>query len=92
MAIRLSISSERLKSSSERSTFPDSILLMSSTSLISPSKCLLDEVIFFRHSETLPGSSRWEAAMAVMPTIAFIGVRISWLILERNVVFAAFAS
>ena len=73
-------------------SFPLSIFDMSSTSLIRLKRCLLDRLIFFRHSITRSLSSRRVLAMAVMPTIAFIGVRISWLILDRNWLLASLAA
>ena len=71
---------------------PLSILDISKTSLISPNRCLLDNVIFLRQFSTCFRSSMWAAAIAVMPTIAFIGVRISWLIFAKNSLLALFAS
>ena len=70
---------------------PLSILDISSTSLISPSKCLLDMVIFFRQFWTCCLLSRLAVAMAVMPTMAFMGVRMSWLMLDKNSLFALLA-
>ena len=67
---------------------PLSILDISKTSLISPNRCLLDNVIFLRQLCTCSRSSMWAVAMAVMPTIAFMGVRISWLILAKNSLLA----
>ena len=83
--------SERLNSSSVRLIRPLSILLMSSTSLMRESRWRLDEAIFRRESRTRSGSSAWAAASAVIPTMPFMGVRISWLIWERNCDLAAFA-
>ena len=56
---------------------PLSILDISKTSFISPSRCLLDNAIFLRQFFTCFGSSIWAVAIAVIPVIAFIGVRIS---------------
>ena len=78
--------------SSVRVSFPLSILDMSSTSLMSPSKCRLDSEILRKQFCTCLRSSICAVAMAVMPTIAFIGVRISWLILARNSLLALLAS
>ena len=39
----------------------------------------------------MAGLSRFAAAIAVIPMIAFIGVLISWLMLDRNVLFARLA-
>lgn len=68
--------------------FPLSILDISKTSFISPNRCLLDNVIFLRQFCTCFWSSMWAVAIAVMPTIAFMGVRISWLIFAKNSLFA----
>ena len=87
----LSISSDKLNSSSVSVIFPLSILLISSISLISPNKCLLDFVIFARQSFTFSLSLICVPAIAVIPIIAFIGVLISCDILDRNCVFAALA-
>ena len=88
----LSISSESSNSSSTRSTLPDSILFISNTSFIRLSKCLLAWVIFARLSCTLSLSSMCAAAMAVIPMMAFIGVRISWDMEDKKSVFALFAA
>ena len=69
-----------------------SILLMSRISLTRLSRCLEDTDIFFRQSATLSLSSKWAAARAVIPVIAFMGVRISWLMADRNSLFALLAS
>ena len=71
---------------------PLSIFAMSSMSFISPNKCRLEEVIFPRHLAITSGSPVLLLAMAVMPTMPFKGVRISWLMLERNWLFARLAS
>ena len=68
-----------------------SIFDISSTSLISISKCLEEKVIFERQSSTLAGSLTTAAAMVVIPMMAFNGVRISWLILDKNSLFAMLA-
>ena len=47
--------------------------------------------IFRRFSPTDAGSPRFFSAIVVSPMIAFIGVRISWDIVERKSVFALFA-
>ncbi len=44
-----------------------------------------------RQAAMRSGSCRWVLAMAVSPTMAFIGVRMSWDMLERNCDFAALA-
>ena len=80
--------SRRERGSSCNESLPLSILDISSISLISPSRCRLDTLIFFRQERTLGGLSRLLMARLVIPIIPFIGVRISWLILERNSFFA----
>ena len=72
-------------------SLPLSILLMSSTSLIRPSRCLLERAILLRQFCSCCLLSMLAVAMAVMPTMAFIGVRISWLMLERKSLLALLA-
>jgi len=91
MTIRLSTISARLNSSSDNVIFPLSMRDISNTSLISPSKCLLDLVILPRQSSTLSWLSIFAPAIAVIPTIAFIGVRMSCDIFDKNSVFKLFA-
>ena len=72
-------------------SLPDSILLRSSTSLITSSR-------WWAASLTLPSrsASRWLAVSRcirwVRPMMAFIGVRISWLMLARNALLARLAA
>ena len=87
-----STSSTILSSDRFNVVFPASILLISKISLIRPSKCWLEDVIFLVYSRTLSGFFASLAKRAAKPTMAFIGVRISWLILERNELLARFAS
>ena len=87
----LSITSRRESWPIFNVSFPFSIFDISRTSLISPSKCLLESDIFFKQSFTRLGSSMFAMAIVVIPTIPFIGVRISWLILDRKSLFALFA-
>ena len=77
----------RLRISLERS-----ILLISSTLFIRLMRCPEDRDIFFRQSATRSLSSIWTAASSVMPMIAFIGVRMSWLMAERNSLLPRLAS
>ena len=77
--------------SEPNSKFPASILLISSTSFNSPKRWALDISIFFRQSDTFSISPKFIRAMVVIPIMAFIGVLISWLILERKSDLAAFA-
>ena len=88
---RLSTVSGRSKSSSDNPKLPLSIFAISSTSLIRPSKCRLEAVIFVRQSFTRSGSSKYIEAMAVSPIMEFIGVRMSWLMELRKSVFARLA-
>ena len=55
-------------------------------------RLMADTPIFCRQSEILASLPRLAAAMAVMPIIAFIGVRISWDIREIKSDFARLAS
>ena len=87
----LSITSRKESCSILRLSFPVSIFDISSTSLISPRRCLLESVIFLRQSTTLGVSSIFARAIAVIPTTPFIGVRISWLMLDRNSLLALLA-
>ena len=52
---------------------------------------MLASVIFRRFSLTASVSPRFFSAIVVRPMIAFIGVRISWDIVERKSVFALLA-
>ena len=85
------ISSLRQNGSSVSSIFPFSIFDISRISLIRSSRWLLDMSIFVRHSLTFSGSLILDAAMEVMPMIAFIGVLISWDIWARKLLFASLA-
>ena len=71
--------------------FPDSIRLISRISLISPSKCLALSPIFSKHSLVSGSRFVFLSARLSRPIMAFIGVRISWLILDKKAVFALFA-
>ena len=73
-------------------SLPDSIRLMSRMSLMSPSRCRALPPIFSRYSRVrseMAGSLR---ARLLRPMMAFMGVRISWLMFERKAVFALLAS
>ena len=87
----LSITSLRETWSIFRLILPLSIFDISNTSLISPSKCLLESMILRRQFFTWSLLSILAVAIAVMPTMAFIGVRISWLIFDKNSLLALFA-
>ena len=82
----------RRKGSLARVILPFSIFEMSSTSLISPSRWSDASPIFFSVSATFSRSSGLLRASCSVPRITFIGVRISWLMRERNSDFAAFAA
>ena len=84
MPTMLSTTSRREIRSTVNVILPLSIFDMSSTSLISPSKCLLDSEIFLREFCTCSLSSICAVAIAVMPTIALIGGRMDILKLERD--------
>ena len=73
------------------SILPLSILLMSSMSLISDSRCSEDSVTFSKHSRTLASSPILSSAMAVMPMMPFMGVRISCDMRDRKSVLARLA-
>ena len=49
-------------------------------------------MILFRQSCTRAFSSMWARPMEVMPRMAFMGVRMSWDILDKNRLFAWLAS
>ena len=53
---------------------------------------MLARLIFLRFSDIASRSSSFFSAIAVSPMIAFIGVRISWDIVERKSVFALLAA
>ena len=91
------VSSSCIKSGIEKSeylktVFPASILLISRTSLMIPNRCCDEVSILSAYSITLPLSPASCLIKDVIPTIAFIGVRISWDILARKLLFDLFAS
>ena len=71
---------------------PDSMRDMSRISLIMLKRCWADTPIFSRCSLVFCGISGSLKAILSRPMMAFIGVRISWLILERKEVLALLAS
>ena len=81
----------KVNSSIFRTTFPLSIFDTSKISFIKLSRCWPDAMIFFVYSLTLSGFSASLARRVVNPKTAFMGVRISWDILERNIVLELFA-
>ena len=76
----------REKRSKFSTTFPLSILETSSMSLIRLSRCWPEAMIFFVYSRTLAGFSASMESSVVNPRTAFMGVRISCDMLERNMV------
>ena len=72
-------------------TFPLSILETSRMSLMRLRRCCPEAVIFFVYSRTLTGFSASMDKSVVKPKTAFMGVRISWDILERKVVLDSLA-
>ena len=58
---------------------------------MSDSRCSEDSVTFSRHVRTLPSSPMLSRAMAVMPMMPFMGVRISCDMRDRNSVLARLA-
>ena len=85
-------SSGRLNSAILREVLPLSILLMSKISLMSPSRCWLEEAIFWVYSRTFSGLSASRLRREEKPTMAFIGVRMSWLMLARKLLLASLAT
>ena len=81
----------RWKSATSSSSLPASILEKSSRSLIMPSRLSAADLTVFRYCRwsSVRGVSR---ARSVMPRMAFMGVRISWLTLARNSSLARFAA
>ena len=80
-----------VNSSMVRTTFPLSIFETSKISFIKLSKCCPDAIIFLVYSLTFSGFSASLFNNVVNPRTAFIGVRISWDIFERNVVLELLA-
>ena len=73
------------------SILPLSILDIFSTSLINFKRCPDACSIFPRQSITRSGSPIFSEAIRVIPIIAFIGVRISWDIFDKKILFARLA-
>ena len=74
-----------------RSISPASIFEKSRMSLITVRRCSADDVAISRYSRC-SGFSSESSTSAVMPRTPFIGVRISWLMLARNSLFARLAA
>ena len=77
----------RSQHSSCSSMAPLSILDMSSTSLIRLSRCCDEVWMVARHSSVLSQSPALSRAICVMPMMALMGVRMSWDIFAKNVLF-----
>ena len=92
MTNKLSNSSLILNASSVSMILSLSSLDISSTSLIRFNKSLEEMVIFFKQSAIRIWSSMCRPAIAVIPTMALIGVRMSWLIRDRKSVLARLAA
>ena len=84
MTTRSCRSSPMLNSSSDKISRPLSIFDISNTSLIRLSNNLDAPLIFSIQSSSRSRSSTCALAMAVIPMIAFMGVRISWLMRARK--------
>ena len=84
--------SEMLHSFSSIFSLPDSMRLMSSTSLMRESRWLEELMIFLRYSCTRSRLSMFVSASVVKPIMAFMGVRMSWDMLERKSVLARLAA
>ncbi len=92
MASTAATVSARENGSAVSSVLPDSIFDISSTSLMSPSRCLPDRAILRLYSRT---ASSWPASRSISsenPRMAFMGVRMSWLMEARKLLFARLAS
>ncbi|CSB63909.1 Uncharacterised protein [Vibrio cholerae] len=82
-AVTLSSTSSRLKSIRSTLSLPASILEKSRMSLMMPSKFLADSLIRVTYLRCVVSSGVFNARCAI-PKIAFIGVRISWLIFAKK--------
>ena len=92
MAYRSSTSWGRLNSDTFRLVLPLSILLMSRMSLMRLSRCWLEEEIFRVYSRTFSGCSASRPSSTEKPTMAFMGVRMSWDMLARKLLLASLAA
>ena len=92
MANTFSINSGSFTSSGVRSIFPLSILDISRTSLTRLRRWRLDTLILLKQSRIFSGEERLAWAMAAIPMIAFMGVRMSWDMEERKFVLAELAT
>ena len=81
----------RLKGADSSSSLPDSILAESSRSFSSVKSRSADPLAVCRQSWTV-GSIAFGRATSIMPRMAFMGVRSSWLMLARNWLLAALAA
>ncbi len=85
------MTSETPTGSGDKLTWPASTRAMSSTSLMSPSRCFPPLTICVTHSASRGLSSRISSSCP-NPRIALSGVRSSWLMRERNSLLARFAA
>ncbi|MNL34695.1 hypothetical protein D3C87_1566790 [compost metagenome] len=85
-------SSRKLARSGVSDKCPDSMRAMSRMSPINPSNCCpASDATSMAARSVTPSSARFNASSS-MPSKAFMGVRISWLMVARNVVLARLAS
>ena len=91
MLYRSSNSTVRLQGCSSRATLPLSMRLMSKMSLMRLSRWVEEDWILPRYSRTFSGWSMRLPARAVKPTMAFMGVRMSWDIFDKKALLAALA-
>ena len=74
------------------SSLPASIFEKSRMSLMSAAACSAETVTIPQVLALLGGRARCSSSSSVMPSTPFIGVRISWLMLARNSLFARLAA
>ena len=91
MASTEATTSLRANRSKVSTTLPLSILETSRMSLMRLSRCCPEDVIFLVYSRTLAGLSASLDSRVVKPNTAFMGVRISWDMLDRKVVLDSLA-
>ncbi|MCY1460232.1 hypothetical protein D9M71_777760 [compost metagenome] len=87
-----SISSRKLARLGDRLSRPDSMRVMSSTSPINSSRLFAEVWAISILARSIGWLSARLSASSRMPITAFIGVRISWLMVARKVVLARLAS
>ena len=92
MLIRFSAVSTIENSLGLSDNLPLSIFEISNTSFISVNRLLLASDIFLRLLSTTSGSLTFFSVIVVNPIMAFIGVLMSWDMVDRKLVFALLAS